>query len=492
MTDTDLAPGVARDEAASALVTHVIDGEMCESLDGERFASVDPWTRQPWVEVALGAAADARRAVAAARQAFDDGPWPRMGLAERGALLHRLADLVGEHAQELALADARDMGKPVEDMHARDIPRTMENLRFFADHARLSVAEAFPMDSGHHAYSAYEPAGVVAAIAPWNFPLMLESWKIAPALAWGNTVVLKPAEQSPASATLLARLALEAGLPPGVLNVVHGFGPGGAGEALTTSPDVDRITFTGESATGRAIAAAAAPNLTPLSFELGGKGANVVFADADLDNAVAWSLKAVFANAGQVCLAGSRLYVERAVLDDFVRRFVAGAEALQVGDPLQPGTRVGPLSSYEHFEKVSGYLADLHEHNGGEVLTGGVGEGWIVRPTVVVGAPADARICREEVFGPVVTIAPFDDEDEVVRRANDTPYGLNAMLFTESFSRAHRVARRLRAGTVWINCFFIRDLRAPFGGMGDSGIGREGGTFSREFFTEPKAVVAQI
>jgi aminomuconate-semialdehyde/2-hydroxymuconate-6-semialdehyde dehydrogenase len=467
---------------------HVIDGEERESVDGGRFASVDPWTQQPWAEVALGGTGDADLAVTAARRAFDEGPWPRMGHAERGALLHRLADLIDEHGEELALADSHDMGKPVADARGKDVPRTAQNFRFFADHARLAASDAYPSDTGHHAYARFEPAGVVAAIAPWNFPMMLESWKVAPALAWGNTVVLKPAEDTPISGTILARLALEAGIPAGVFNVVHGYGPGSAGEALTTDPRVDRITFTGESGTGRAITAAAARNLTPVSLELGGKGANLVFADADLDTAVEWSVRAIFTNAGQVCLAGSRLYVERSVIDDFTARFVAAAEALVLGDPRDSATQVGPLASEEHWRKVCGYLDDP----GGTVVTGGRGAGWTVRPTVVTDVPADSRLQREEVFGPVVTITAFDTEAEAVGLANDSRYGLNAMVFTDNLSRAHRVSAALRAGTVWTNCFFVRDLRAPFGGMGDSGWGREGGNFSREFFTEPKAVVMAI
>ncbi len=470
-------------------IHHVIDGRPVTS--DATFPTVDPWTREPWAEVDLGGEAEARAALDAARRAFDEGPWPQMGHGERGAILHRLADLVEAHADELAEADLRDMGKPISALLAKDVPRTALNFRFFADHARMSAAETYPMDSGHHAYTRYEPAGVVVAIAPWNFPLMLESWKIAPALAWGNTVVLKPAEQSPASATLLANLALEAGFPPGVLNVVHGFGPDSVGEALTTSPLADRITFTGESNTGRAISAAAARNLTPVSLELGGKGANLVFADADLDEAVAWSIKAIYTNAGQVCLAGSRLYVERPVYDEFVARFVEAADAMVVGDPHDPATQIGPLASEEHFEKVTGYLDDL-PRDGGKILTGGRGEGWTVRPTVIVDAPLDARVCREEIFGPVVVVHPFEGEDEGVALANDTRYGLNAMLFTENVRRAHRVAAELRAGTVWVNCFFVRDLRAPFGGVGDSGVGREGGEFSKKFFTEPKAVVMEI
>lgn len=474
------------------LIPHIIDGRETESPGGARFATVDPYTRKPWAEAALGGPEEAGLAVTAARRAFDEGPWPRMGYAERGAILHRLADLIEANLDDLAMADTTDMGKPISDTRGKDVPRSAYNFRFFADHARLSAAEALPMDSGHHAYTRFEPAGVVAAIAPWNFPLMLETWKVAPALAWGNTVVLKPAEQTPASASLLARLALEAGMPPGVLNVVHGYGPGSVGEALTRDPRVDRITFTGESATGRAIAGAAAANLTPVSFELGGKGANLVFADADLDLAASWSVKAIFSNAGQVCLAGSRLFVQREVYQEFLDRFVAAAEALVPGDPKDPATRLGPLASEEHYAKVKAYI-DGVPGEGGKIATGGVGaDGLFVRPTVVLDAPPAARVRREEIFGPVAVVTPFDTENEAVAAANDTPYGLNAMVFTEDLSRAHRVSAALKAGTVWTNCFFIRDLRAPFGGVGDSGLGREGGTYSREFFTEPKAVVMAI
>ncbi|GAA4320756.1 aldehyde dehydrogenase [Actinomadura luteofluorescens] len=474
------------------LIPHIIDGRETESPGGARFSTVDPYTRQAWAEFALGGPDEAGLAVTAARRAFDEGPWPRMGYAERGAILHRLADLIEANLDDLAMADTTDMGKPISDTRGKDVPRSAYNFRFFADHARLSAAEALPMDSGHHAYTRFEPAGVVAAIAPWNFPLMLETWKIAPALAWGNTVVLKPAEQTPASAALLARLALEAGMPPGVLNVVHGYGPGSVGEALTRDPRVDRITFTGESATGRAIAGAAAANLTPVSFELGGKGANLVFADADLDLAASWSIKAIFSNAGQVCLAGSRLFVQREVYQEFLDRFVAAAEALVPGDPKDPATQLGPLASEEHYAKVMAYL-DGVPGDGGKIVTGGAGaEGLFVRPTVVLDAPPTARVRREEIFGPVAVVTPFDTENEAVAAANDTPYGLNAMVFTENLSRAHRVSAALKAGTVWTNCFFVRDLRAPFGGVGDSGLGREGGTYSREFFTEPKAVVMAI
>ncbi|MCK6212231.1 aldehyde dehydrogenase [Georgenia sp. EYE_87] len=485
------AAGPLRAEAPVVTFGHVIGGYEVPSADGATFDSVDPYTGQVWARFPLGGKAEADLAVAAARRAFDEGPWPRMGRRERQAILARFADLILEHGDELALADTRDMGKPITQSRGNDVPRTADNFRFFADHAQLTAAEALPMDSGHHAYTRYEAAGVVVAIAPWNFPMMLESWKVAPALAWGNTVVLKPAEDSPASATILARLALEAGIPPGVFNVVHGYGPDSVGEALTAHPDVDRITFTGESGTGRAIAGAAARNLTPVSLELGGKGANVVFADADLDNAVAWSVRAIFTNAGQVCLAGSRLYVHRSIQEEFLERFVAAARAMVAGDPKDPATQLGPLSSATHHAKVRSYFEAI-EAEGGTVLTGALGEGLFVLPTIVTGLAEDSPHQREEIFGPIVTVTPFDSEDEVVGLVNASPFGLNAMLFSENLSRAHRVSSRLRVGTVWVNCFFIRDLRAPFGGVGDSGVGREGGSFSREFFTEPKAVVMQI
>ncbi|MGW3939886.1 aldehyde dehydrogenase [Streptomyces phaeochromogenes] len=471
-------------------ILHVIDGAETASADESTYDDIDPFTRGTYATVARGGEGDVELAVAAARRAFDEGPWPRMGFTERGRLLHRFADLIEQHAAEFAEAESRDMGKPRTVVVANDVPRAAHNIRFFADHARLSAAEVLPSDTGHHTYVRYESAGVVAAIAPWNFPLMLATWKIAPALAWGNTVVLKPAEDTPASAALLGRLAVEAGIPAGVLNVVLGFGDAGA--ALTRHPGVDRITFTGSSATGRAISAAAAANLTPVSLELGGKGSAVVFDDADLDNAVSWTIKAAFGNAGQVCLAGSRLYVQQGVYDDFLNRFTTAAQAMKLGEPDDPDTEIGPLASAAHYRKVTGYLTP-EAMAGGHTVTGGpAGDNWFIRPTILTGVPADAPVQRDEVFGPIVTVTPFGTEQQGIDLANSTPYGLSAMLFTENLHRAHRTAARLRSGNVWVNCFFIRDLRAPFGGMGDSGIGREGGSFSREFFTEPKTVCMNI
>lgn len=471
-------------------IGHVIDGEVRRSVDGRTFTTVDPTSQAPWTEVAHGGREDVNSALDAARHAFDSGPWPRMSAQQRAGHLHALADAIEAHAEELARLDTTDMGKPIRQSAGKDAPRAVQNFRFFADYAALATDEAFPMPDGHHAYSRHHPAGVTVAISPWNYPLMLATWKVAPALAFGNTVVLKPAEQAPVSSARLAELALEAGLPPGVLNVVHGFGPDDVGQWLTEDPRVDRITFTGESNTGRAIARAAAGGLVPVSLELGGKGANVVFADADQEQAVDWSLKAIFANAGQVCLAGSRLYVQRPVYEDFLAEFVDRAEAMRLGDPFDSDTDIGPLASEEHYRKVTSYL-DLVPREKGKMLCGGPAHGWWIKPTVIVDAEPEGRICSEEIFGPVVTVAPFDTEEEAITAANNTRYGLNAMVFTENLRRAHRVSAALNAGTVWVNCFFVRDFRAPFGGVGDSGIGREGGAYSREFFTEPKTVVIQ-
>ena len=474
-------------------VQHLIGGEHLPASSGETFETSDPHDGSVIAYVARGTTEDADRAVTAARKAFDDGPWPQMPSAERRVLIHRLADLVDAHCEELALLETRDVGKPIRETLGADMPRVSRNLRFFADYADLTGSESFPTPD-RHTFVLYPPAGVVVAISPWNFPLMLASWKIAPALAFGNTVVLKPAEQSPLTAARLGVLALEAGFPPGVLNVVQGFGPDEVGERLTRNPGVDRITFTGESGTGRTIMKAASSNLTPVSFELGGKSANIVFADADLDLALAGAIRGIFSGNGQVCLAGSRLLVQNQVYDEFVERFVALARNLRVGDPKDPTTEVGPLVEIEHRNKVHSYV-QLGQKEGGELLCGGrVGDGELASgcyylPTVLGGMRNDMRAVREEIFGPVLTVMRFHTEDEALAIANDSDYGLAGMLWTNDLNRVHRMTARWRAGTVWVNCFFERDLRAPFGGERSSGIGREGGTYSREFFTEPRAVV---
>jgi aminomuconate-semialdehyde/2-hydroxymuconate-6-semialdehyde dehydrogenase len=473
-------------------VDHLIGDEHVAPSSGERFESRDPHDDALLARVAAGNREDADRAVRAARRAFDEGPWPRMTAAERRRILHAVADAVDAHAEELALLDVRDMGKPIREARGMDVPRVSANLRFFADYAALAGSEAYP-DGLRLSYVLYAPAGVVVAISPWNFPVMQASWKVAPALAFGNTVVLKPAEQSPLSAARLGELALEAGLPPGVLNVVHGFGPDAIGEALTRDRRVDRITFTGESATGRAIGAAAAANLVPVSMELGGKSANVVFADADLDEAVAGAVRAIYTNNGEVCLAGSRLLVQDPILDAFTERFVAAARGLRVGDPKDPETQVGPLVERAHWEKVDGYVR-LGVQEGGELLCGGgrpagLDGGQYYAPTVLAGMRNEMRAVREEIFGPVQAVIPFGSEEDALAMANDSEYGLAGMLWTNDLDRTHHMAEAWRTGMVWVNCFFERDLRLPFGGERASGIGREGGAHSREFFTDPRAVV---
>ena len=465
-----------------AHVRHLINGEVVDAATGEAFETRDPHDGSLLATVARGSATDADRAVTAARTAFDEGPWAGMAARDRAVILHRIADLVDEQADELAALETRDGGKVIQQSRHADLPRVAHNFRFFADYAALAADQAYP-EGNLLSYTLHPPAGVVAAIGPWNAPLMLASWKIAPALAFGNTVVLKPAPQTPLTAARFGELALAAGLPPGVLNVVHGFGGDEVAGALTGDRRVDRITFTGSTATGRKVLAAAAANLTPVSAELGGKSANVVFADADLDVAVPASLKAIFAGSGQVCLAGSRLFVQREILPEFLERFIAGAKALVVGDPKDPATQLGPLIDQVQLEKVHSYV-ELAGREGGSVALGGarlvddeLAGGYYYPPTVLTGLTNESRVAQEEIFGPVETVIGFDTEDEVLRLANASPYGLAGMLFTTNLDRAHRMAARWRAGTVWVNCFFERDLRLPFGGEGASGLGREGGQY---------------
>jgi aminomuconate-semialdehyde/2-hydroxymuconate-6-semialdehyde dehydrogenase len=477
-------------------LSNIIGGDAVPAANGETFEALDPHDASVLAIAPRGSAEDARRAVGAARKAFDEGPWARMDAQERRTLLHALADKLEENADELVDLETRDTGRPISIVSMYDVGRSALNFRFFADYAAGVANDAYPSKT-HFSYVNYPPAGVVVAISPWNLPLMLSTWKVAPALAFGNTVVLKPAEQTPLTVTRLGELALEAGLPEGVLNIVHGFGPGEVGEALTRDPRVDRITFTGASVTGQAIMRAAADNLIPVSFELGGKSANVVFGDADLDAAVAGAVKGIFSNNGEMCLAGSRLLVHSSIIDEFNERFVAVAESMKVGDPKDPSTQMGPLIEAAHLEKVHGYV-ELGQAEGGTLLTGGepvtangCENGFYYPPTILTGLSNDTRTVREEIFGPVQTVIPFDTDEEALAIANDTEYGLAGMMWTKDLDRAHQLAARWRAGTVWINCFFVRDLRLPFGGVGASGVGREGGQYSREFFTEPQAVVIE-
>ena len=474
-----------------------IDGEFVDAADGRTFTSTTPIDNTDLATVAEASAVDVDRAVTAARRAFEG--WSRTSPAERRRVLHRVADGIEARIDELAEWETRDMGKPVSMARSKDMPRSAHNFRFFADWAEHATTDAIskPWDNTL-AYELREPLGVVSSISPWNFPLMLLTWKVAPALAFGCTVVAKPAEQSPVTASILAEIMAEAGVPDGVFNLVQGFGPDAAGEAMTTHREVDAITFTGESTTGRAIMRAASDSLKKLSFEMGGKSANIVMADADLDAAVEGSLKGVFVNQGEVCLAGTRLLVQRPVYDEFVARFVEGAEQWQPSNPLEESSRMGPLVSTEHLEKVLGYV-DIAQEEGAKLLTGGhrltdgdLARGNYMAPTVFADADNTMRCMREEIFGPVQTIMPFDTEDEAIAIANDSDYGLAGMVWTTNLNTAHRVAREVRTGTMWVNCFFVRDLRLPFGGYKSSGMGREGGDWSHEFFTEAKAVVMNL
>ncbi|BAH51984.1 aldehyde dehydrogenase [Rhodococcus opacus] len=490
MTTTESAPEVTE-------VRHLIGGDWTPASDGATFETRDPHDGSLLGTVPRGTTEDGAAAITAARTAFDDGPWPRMSPKERAKVLHAVADKVDEHREELALLETRDGGKSINQSLHAEIPRVAHNLRFFADYVSMAANEAYP-DGDLLSYVLYPPAGVVSAISPWNAPLMLATWKIAPALAFGNTTVLKPAPQTPLTAHRFAELALEAGLPEGVLNVVHGFGGEAVAGPLTADPRVDRITFTGSSATGVKILQAAAVNHTPVSAEMGGKSANIVFDDADLDVAVPMSIRAIFGGNGQVCLSGSRLLVQNSIMDEFLDRFAEEARKLTVGDPKDPSNFVGPLIEEKHLEKVHGYV-ELAQEEGGKVVTGGArltddarANGFYYPPTVITGLTNDSRTAREEIFGPVETVLGFDTEDEALRIANDSPYGLAGMLFTDNLNRAHRMAARWKAGTVWINTFFERDLRLPFGGEGSSGLGREGGQYSREFFTEPRAVTIRL
>lgn len=441
-------------------------------------------------------------AVRAARAAVD-GPWGATSVAERVRLLRRVADRIEERFDDFVEAEVRDTGKPESLVRELDVARAAMNFRSFADTVASAGLDSFLTDlaDGRQAlnYAVPKPLGVVAVIVPWNLPLLLLTWKVAPALAFGNAVVVKPSEETPSSATLLAEVMVEAGLPDGVYNVVHGFGPGSAGEFLTTHPGVDAVTFTGESSTGAAIMRAVAPTVKPLSFELGGKNAALVFADADLERAIDGLARSTFLNTGQVCLCTERIYVERPVFDEVAAGLVEKARALRLGRPDDPATTTGPLISQAHRTKVAAYL-DLAASEGAEVLVGGgipdlgpdlAGGSWI-EPTLWAGLDNTAGVVREEVFGPVAALIPFDTENEAVRLANDTDYGLAAAVWTTNLERGHRVAQRMRVGMAWVNTWYLRDLRSPFGGVGLSGIGREGGRHSLHFYTEPTNVCVAL
>jgi aminomuconate-semialdehyde/2-hydroxymuconate-6-semialdehyde dehydrogenase len=478
-------------------IPHAIGGEPVKPSSGDWLDVYDPAAGQVVARVARGNAQDAEAAVAAARQTFP--AWSATPAAERSRILLAIADRIAKESQELARLESLDTGKPIALARAVDIPRSEANFRFFATAILHEQSELHATDLAFLNYTLRRPAGIALCISPWNLPLYLLTWKVAPALAAGCTVVAKPSEITPLTAYHLARIADEAGLPNGVLNVVHGLGAE-VGPTLTASADVKTISFTGSTATGAAIAATAAPKFKKLALEMGGKNANLVFADADLDAAVAGSIRAAFTNQGQVCHCGSRILIERKAYDAFVERFVAAAKALRQGDPLDERTEQGAVVSKQHFEKVLGYLK-LAKDEGAEVLTGGSAapapnerckNGWFIQPTVLAGLAPRSRTNQEEIFGPVVSVAPFDDEDEAIAVANGTPYGLSAVVWTRDLGRAHRVAEKLATGVVWVNSWMHRDLRVPFGGIKASGVGREGGAEALHFFTEPKTVAIPV
>ncbi len=455
----------------------------------------------------IGQASEADRglvdeAVGAARNA-QLGEWGKFSVARRAAMLQKIADGIESRFDDFVAAEVRDTGKPVSLASRIDIPRGAANFRVFADLMKTAPLESFRTEAADGSvalnYAVRKPLGVVGIITPWNLPLLLLTWKVAPALACGNSVVVKPSEETPASATLLAEVMQAAGVPAGVFNLVHGFGSESAGEFLTSHADVDAITFTGESSTGAAIMRRVADSVKPVSFELGGKNAAIVFADCDFEETVAGVAEAVFMNTGQVCLCAERIYVERPIFEKFVAALKSKAEALRLGWPADQATTTGPLISKIHREKVLGYY-ELARKEGATVVTGGgaprFGDardgGYFIQPTILTGLAESARCVKEEIFGPVCHVAPFDAEEEAIAKANDTRYGLAASVWTSQIKRGHRVAEQLRAGITWVNCWFLRDLRTPFGGVGLSGIGREGGMHSLNFYSELNNICVKL
>ncbi|MCM1013797.1 MULTISPECIES: 5-carboxymethyl-2-hydroxymuconate semialdehyde dehydrogenase [unclassified Brevibacterium] len=472
-------------------IRHYIDGEFVDSLDGDEFDVINPVTNQPYIKAASGKKADIDRAVAAAKKAFEEGPWPTMLPRERARVLNRIADIVESREDELAAMESYDSGLPITQAKGQ-ARRAAENFRFFADLIVAQTDDAYKVPGRQANYVNRKPKGVAGLITPWNTPFMLESWKLGPALATGNTVVLKPAEFTPLSASLWPGIFEEAGLPTGVFNMVNGFGEEGfAGDSLVKHPDVPLISFTGESSTGQAIFANAAPWLKGLSMELGGKSPAVVFADADLDAAVNATIFGVFSLNGERCTAGSRILVEDSIYDEFVERYAAQAKRVKVGLPSDPDTEVAALVHPEHYEKVMSYV-ELGKEEGRLVAGGGRPEGFedgnFVQPTVFADVTPDARIYQEEIFGPVVAITKFSSDEEALELANDTKYGLAAYIWTSDLKRAHNFAQAVESGMVWLNSNNVRDLRTPFGGVKASGLGHEGGYRSIDFYTDQQAV----
>lgn len=490
------------DERVSDFISHpgklLIDGEWVQAASGKTFDSINPASEEKLAEAAHGEAADIDRAVAAARRAFAwDSPWRRMTPSERGKVIWRIGDLIEQHADEFAALESLDNGKPFAVARAADVPLAADLFHYMAGWPTKILGDttpvsALPAPGEYLSYTLRDPVGVVGQIIPWNFPLLMAAWKLGPALACGCTVVLKPAEQTPLSALRLGEIMLEAGLPAGVVNIVTGFGEAGA--ALAAHDGVDKVAFTGSTEVGKLIVKAAAGNLKKVSLELGGKSPNIVFADADLESAIAGAANGIFFNHGQCCNAGSRLYIQSQAFDEVVAGVAEAAANIKLGPGMEADTEMGPLISDEQFEKVLGYLRSGTEQGAAAVVGGGRqgDRGYFVQPTVLTDTSNDMKVVQEEIFGPVVCAMPFDDPDEIARAANDTSYGLAAGIFTRDISKAHRTAARLRAGTVWINTYHVFDAAQPFGGYKESGWGREMGHQVLENYLETKAVCVAL